>query len=104
MPPMIRARNMTKVFKTPCNSASVDHIPVGHVRDFVSQYRFGLRARHAAQQSAAHRPKAGVAARTGGKRVHLLGVEYAHLGHADVGLIGEPFDRASSHLPHRIAA
>src|ERR1700693_790580 len=41
---------------------------------FVTQYRFDLRAGHAAQQAAAHGHQGRVAARAGGKGIHLGGV------------------------------
>src|SRR5579863_5211408 len=61
---------------------------------FVTQYRFDLGTRHAAQQAAAHRDQGRVASRAGRKRIHFLRVEYADLGHADLGLIGQALDRA----------
>ncbi len=62
--------------------------------DFVTQYRLDLRARHAAQQAAAHGHQGRIAPRAGGKGIHFLGVENADFRHADLGLLSQTFDRA----------
>ena len=58
--------------------------------DFMTENSLCLRSRHAIQESATHGHQRGVAARSGGESIHLLGIENADLRHADALVIREP--------------
>src|ERR1700730_8091374 len=66
---------------------------------FVTQYRFDLGARHAAQKTAAHGHQRRIAPGARGERIHLRGIEYADFGHADANLISQTLARGRGPSP-----